>query len=315
MPELPEVETVRRQLEPHLLGRTITATWSSPSPKFSDATDSLGYEIQQLDRRGKYLIAELRHTTGQPDRHLILHLGMTGKLRIVSLDNDAVVGGQYLPALNQPSPSISATGEAMSTPADEREPNNIRSRHVHATLQLDNDSMLEFDDVRQFGRLRVVAPFDYITMPTLHELGPDPFEPAFTAQHLRRYVHNHRQAIKTQLLSQRPVAGLGNIYVDEALWIARVHPLSTEITVAQSEVLHQAIRDVLAAAIDHGGTTIRDYVSADGATGQHQFSLVAYGRSGEPCLRCETPMISIVIAGRTSTYCPNCQRRRWRRRT
>lgn len=304
MPELPEVETVRRQLEPHLLGKTITATWSTPSPKFSDVHGSLGFRIETLNRRGKYLIAELLHPEIHEERHLVLHLGMTGKLRVTS--DNFVTPSQYLPLLSRPSPSRSATGESeVPTPGP----------YVRATLELDETAILEFDDVRQFGRLRVVAPFDYASMPTLHELGPDPFEDAFTAERLRTYVHRHRQAIKTQLLSQRPVAGLGNIYVDEALWISQVHPLSTEITIEQSVLLHQAIRDVLGAAIEHGGTTIRDYVSVDGASGQYQFALHCYGRAGEPCERCNTTLASRVIGGRTSTYCPACQQRRRRRRS
>lgn len=304
MPELPEVETVRRQLEPHLIGKTITATWSTPSPKFSDVHDSLGFRIETLNRRGKYLIADLVHPELHEERQLVLHLGMTGKLRVISEDDATPL--QYLPVLSRPSPSLTATGESgVSTPGP----------YVRATLELDEMSVLEFDDVRQFGRLRVVAPYNYVTMPTLHDLGPDPFEEAFTPEHLRTYVHQHRQAIKTQLLSQRPVAGLGNIYVDEALWMSKVHPLSTEITIEQSVQLHEAIQEVLSAAIQHGGTTIRDYVSVDGESGQYQFALHCYGRAGEPCERCNTSLDSRVIGGRTSTFCPMCQQRRWRRRS
>ncbi|MFN7150989.1 MAG: zinc finger domain-containing protein, partial [Microthrixaceae bacterium] len=185
-----------------------------------------------------------------------------------------------------------------------------RTDHLRARWLLDDGRTLWFDDVRRFGRIAVVRAGEHASLPTLAALGPEPFDDAFTPEHLRSRVHASDRAIKTQLLSQRVVAGVGNIYADEALWRARVHPASRRITRASAVLLRDSIRDVLAEGIRNGGTTLRNYRDAEGGSGSHQRHLDCYGRSGEPCVRCATVLRRGVIDARSTTWCPQCQRRR-----
>lgn len=266
MPELPEVETIRRQLEPELKGRTIVKASSHESAKFTPAVEVVAARVEGVERRGKYLLFAL-----DDDRELVVHLGMTGTLRVT--------------------------------------PEPVPDDHVRATWELDDRRRLVFRDVRRFGRIRVVPKGSYETISTLHNLGPEPFDPSFTAEHLHRALNKSSRRIKTQLLSQRPVAGLGNIYADEALWLARAHPAARAISMPAATRLHDAIRGVLRAAIDNGGTTLRDYRNAEGEAGTNQFHLLCYGRADEPCDRCADPLRSRVWDGRTTTWCATCQRR------
>lgn len=266
MPELPEVETIRRQLDPVLAGRSVAKAGSHPSAKFVEAPHASGAGIDRVRRRGKYLIVDL-----DDDRELIVHLGMTGQLSV-----------QDEPDLDD---------------------------YVRAWWELDDGSTLVFRDVRRFGRIRVVEAGDYRSIATLHQLGPEPFDKAFTPTHLHHALKASSRRIKTQLLSQRPVAGLGNIYADEALWRSRVYPAARTITRPAAERLHEAIVDVLRAGIDNGGTTLRDYRNAEGGQGTNQFHLQCYGRGGEPCDRCSDRLRSRVWDARTTTWCPSCQPR------
>ncbi len=267
MPELPEVETIRRQLAPAVIGRIITDAWSHPSAKFVPATEIMGAVIERLDRRGKFLLFGL-----DDDREMVVHLGMTGQL---------------LPGCATP----------------ESDP-YLRARWV-----FDDDTVLGYRDVRRFGRIRVVTAGEY--QGTLASLGPEPFSEEFTADHLQRSVRTSRRHLKTQLLSQRPVAGVGNIYADEACWLAGVHPAARSLTRRQATALHRALVDVLRQGVDNGGTTLRDYVGADGEIGDNQHHLRCYGRAGEPCERCGEPLRSTVLDARTTTWCARCQPRRW----
>ena len=264
MPELPEVETIRRRLAGWLTSRQVVGAWSHPSPKFTPALDAVGATVAGLDRRGKYLLARL-----DDGRDLIVHLGMTGVLR----------------------------------PRDPAAPDDP---YVRVRLDLDDGSSLELRDVRRFGRLAVV-PRDQYTG-TLALLGPEPLGDDFTPAGLWRALAASDRAVKTQLLSQRPVAGVGNIYADEALWLAGVHPSRRRVGRASAARLHDAIREVIAAGIEHGGTTLRDYRTPDGGIGENQHHLRAYGQGGLPCLRCGRPLRRIVVDARTTTYCVGCQR-------
>lgn len=266
MPELPEVETIRRQLDPLVRGRTVTRAESHPSTKFIDAREVQGATFGPVRRRGKYLIVEL-----DDDRELIVHLGMTGVLSVVD-----------------------------ELPADP---------YLRATWFLDNGQVLLYRDIRRFGRLRVVEAGDYDSITTLARSGPEPFDATFTAEHLHAALAKSSRRIKTQLLSQRPVAGLGNIYADEALWLARIYPAARAVSRPAAARLRDACVEVLHQAIANGGTTLRDYRNAEGGTGSNQFHLRCYGRSGEPCDRCSTELRSRVFDGRTTTWCPECQRR------
>jgi formamidopyrimidine-DNA glycosylase len=268
VPELPEVETIRRQLAPRIVGRTVVDAHAHPSPKFASAVDAVSHRVEAVGRRGKYLIARLDR-----DRELIVHLGMTGNLRIA--DEDA--------------------------PPD---------AYVRAAWTLDDGGVLELHDVRRFGRVAVVPAGAYESLPTLHALGPEPLSDEFEPGAFHRALKASHRPVKTQLMSQRPVAGVGNIYADEALWRAGVHPASRRTSRPQSDRIHTAVRSVLAEAIERRGTTLRDYRTFDRETGTNQDFLECYGRAGRPCLRCGSELRRSVIDQRGTTWCPQCQRRR-----
>lgn len=301
------METIRRQIEPLVVGTTIIDTWSFGTPRFEQASHATGQRITAVTRRGKYLILDLDDdpdldeadvdgpvvdgsaedsTAGMENGHrsthreLVLHLGMTGRL------------------------STRSAPDPMSFhDAD-------RPTHRRAEWLLDGDTVLEFTDIRRFGRIAVVDAGDHASLPTLAQMGPEPFDPAFDAVHLRSAIMRSRQAIKTQLMSQRVVAGLGNIYVDESLWLAGVHPESRRLTATEADRLRDAIVTTLQSGLVNGGTTLRDYRDLSGNTGSNQLELHCYGRGGLPCDRCGTPLEQSRISGRTTTYCSRCQRRR-----
>ncbi|MGH2754235.1 MAG: bifunctional DNA-formamidopyrimidine glycosylase/DNA-(apurinic or apyrimidinic site) lyase [Actinomycetota bacterium] len=266
MPELPEVESVRRQLDPELTGRKVEEVWTDVLPtmphQFVDAPRAVGRTVERVGRRGKFLIAPL-----DEGLELILHLGMTGAFRF---DHDGPL--------------------------------------VRAKLWLDDGRVLFFRDARRFGRLAVVDKGDYTSLPTLDTLGPEPLSDEFDPDAFAAALKRTTAPVKPYLLSQRPVAGVGNIYADEALWQARINPLSRRVGTSRAHALHGAIRDVLAAAIEREGTTFRDYQMVNGEPGRNAGFLVAYGQEGRPCPRCGTPLRKIVLGGRGTTYCPRCQR-------
>ncbi|MEZ5372439.1 MAG: bifunctional DNA-formamidopyrimidine glycosylase/DNA-(apurinic or apyrimidinic site) lyase [Microthrixaceae bacterium] len=279
MPELPEVETIRRALAPELAGRTFTGGWGHPSAKFVGAPDAVGTTVRTVGRRGKYLLVDLTadgsdHPTGQ----LVVHLGMSGVLALA--------------------PPTAAPSERRPT-----------DRHVRAWWTLDDGRTLVFNDVRRFGRLAVVPYGEHRSLATLANLGPEPFDPRFTPQVLRDGIAATSRTIKTALLSQRIVAGLGNIYADEALWRAGIDPRRrTGLGIERSVGLHRSIIDVLEEALTQGGTTLRDYRTLDGSTGNNQHRLQVYGRGGSACLRCGATLRTTVIDARTTTWCVGCQR-------
>lgn len=260
------METVRRQLAPRLRGSRVLHATAHPSPKFATAVRATGSRFGELGRRGKFLIVDL-----DGDRELIVHLGMTGSLRL--------------------------------------HPESTDDPYVRARWWLDDGRVLEFRDVRRFGRTVVVPAGDYAALPTLAILGPEPWDDTLDDGGLWRRLHRTRRRVKTALLSQVPVAGVGNIYADEALWRAGVHPGTRRITRAKADALLTAIRDVLSEAIDGGGTTLRDYRDADGGAGTHQDRLACYGRAGHACRRCGTILVRRVYDARSTTLCPRCQAR------
>jgi formamidopyrimidine-DNA glycosylase len=271
MPELPEVETVRRELNPRVSGRRILDAGSHWSAKFTPATTIVDATITRAARRGKFLILPLAG-----GRDLVIHLGMTGRLSFSSDIDDS----PYLRAWwRLDDPSVAA------------------------------DSLLLFHDVRRFGRIRVVPTGDYRTIPTLAHAGPEPWDPELTPEVFHSLIKRSRRAIKTQLLSQRPIAGVGNIYADEALWAAEINPKVTRLSMKRSSRLLDEVRSALDKGIENGGTTLRDYRNVEGGTGENQHTLVAYGRAGMPCLRCDSLLKSGVIDARTTVWCPRCQRR------
>jgi len=273
VPELPEVETIRAALDPLLRGRLVTAARAHPSAKFSAAPGAIGHRVEGVRRRGKYLLVDLEPAAGTDAgagrRELVVHLGMTGQLG---------------PDLARDDP------------------------HTRAWWELDDGGHLTYRDVRRFGRIAVVPHGDHRSLPTLAALGPEPFGPDFTPEGLWRALARSRARVKTQLLGQRVVAGVGNIYADEALWRAGIHPGARRVGPSRAERLHAAVRHVLAAGLANGGTTLRDYRTVTGEPGRHQDALACYGRAGRPCPRCGALLRRAVVDGRGTTWCPTCQR-------
>ena len=269
MPELPEVETIRRQLGPKITNRTITGAGSHESAKFLPARKTKGKRFLQLRRRGKYLLAELDDQT-----ELVVHLGMTGQLKVTETDDQRSIGSDY----------------------------------ERAWWVLDNNKTIIFRDVRRFGRIALVEKGDYSQIPTLRDMGPEPFSSELTGEELWRRTKGRKQRIKTQLLGQRVIAGVGNIYGDEALFYAGINPSVRSITRVQAERLLESLRMVLSQGIKMGGTTLRDYRNLDGQ-GSNQDYLQCYGRSGLPCLECGSVLRSRIIDARSTTWCPVCQKR------
>jgi formamidopyrimidine-DNA glycosylase len=272
VPELPEVETIRQQLEARVVGASIADAGAHWSDKFAPAIDAVGGEIVGARRRGKYLLFELDH---EVPTELVVHLGMTGRLTVHAVDDE--------PDLDHP--------------------------HLRAWWRFTDGRLFTFHDIRRFGRIHVVDAGDYGEIPTLDHLGPEPWDPAFTGKALAIFVKRSNRHLKTILLGQRAVAGVGNIYADEALWTARINPATRRLSVDRADRLVEAIRGALQSGLDHGGTTLRDYVDSAGATGANQHELLCYGRSGSPCHRCATELRSRVLDARTTTYCPACQAR------
>ncbi len=274
MPELPEVETIRLALEPHVVGRTFERVEIDdprlvrPFEPVAVAAELEGERVAALDRRGKYLI--VRFESG---RVLLIHLRMTGSLR------------------HAPSGNL------------EDDP------YRRAVVRLDDGSDVAYRDVRRFGTWHLLEPHevdDYLG----RRLGGEPLERTFTARRLGERLAKRRAPVKAALLDQRTVAGLGNIYVDEALWRAQIHPLREAGTLDAAELsrLAAAIREALRAGIRRQGASLRDYTQPDGRRGRAQERFRVYGRTGEPCPRCGTPIDKIRAGGRGTWYCPNCQR-------
>ncbi len=271
MPELPEVETTRRGIEPAVTSRTIDRVvvreprlrWRIPGEITSLAP---GQRVQQLRRRAKYLLFDLERGS------MILHLGMSGSLRV-------------MPADTVPLP------------------------HDHVDIVLDSGMCLRFNDPRRFGSLLWTAD-DPLKHPLLVRLAPEPLSDEFDAAYLARIAKGRRVAIKQLLMNSNLVVGVGNIYASEALFHAGIRPQRSAARIRRDEFapLVRSIRKVLRAAIRQGGTTLRDYVSPDGTPGYFRQKLFVYERSGEPCRVCSTPIRRIVQGQRATYYCPRCQK-------
>jgi len=271
MPELPEVETTRRGLEPVMRGRTITAVevaerrlrWALPAG-FEAAL--AGRRVTGVGRRAKYLLIETDGGT------LIVHLGMSGSLRVV------------------------AAGSA-------------RAPHDHVDLVLDSGRAVRFNDPRRFGSMHFVRGPAAVHK-LLRALGPEPLGDEFDAEYLWRRTRRRKVAIKQLLMNAAIVVGVGNIYASEALFRARISPRRAAGRLSRAEVgrLVLAVKRVLAAAIKVGGTTLRDYVRTDGSPGYFRQKLYVYERAGLPCRVCGTPVRQMVQGQRSTYWCPSCQR-------
>jgi formamidopyrimidine-DNA glycosylase len=287
VPELPEVETIVADLRPHLVGRTIVRCELSfptivrhPEPEeFVDAVQ--GMRIESVGRRGKYIHLGLEASDSRmvrtiPDGGvllLVVHLGMSGQFRLV----DPV------------------------TPLE---------KHTHAVFRMDDGRQLRYRDPRRFGRLLLGTEEALLAARKMPRLGPEPIDPEFAAEELYRRLRRRRAPLKAVLLDQTAIAGVGNIYADEALYRARLRPTRMASTVSRQSArrLHESLRQSLVLAIANRGSSVDTYRDAWGEAGTQQEQLLVYGRAGEPCFTCGRPLSSVRIAGRTTVFCRRCQR-------
>jgi len=274
VPELPEVETIAADLRPHLVGRTIVrcdlrfpTIVRHPEPElFVDLV--AGLCIESVKRRGKYILIGL-----EEQRVLVVHLGMTGQLRIV-----------------KPETAIAA--------------------HTHAIFDLDDGLQLRYRDPRRFGRILLGTEADLLLAGAMPRLGPEPIDPDFSAEQLYVALRRRKAPLKAVLLDQATLAGVGNIYADESLHAAGLRPdrVARRLSRKSALRLHEALRTSLEAAIRNRGSSVDTYRDAWGELGGQQEVLLVYGRGGQPCFTCGRPLASIRIAGRTTVFCRTCQR-------
>jgi len=271
VPELPEVETTRRGIVPHVIGRNIDqCRIHNPRLRYLVPADLpgciQGQEVREVLRRGKYLL--FRFDRGS----MMVHLGMSGSLRLVPRD----------------------------TP---------REKHDHIEWLMSSGVVLRYRDPRRFGLVTWIEgnPLDH---PLLRLLGPEPLEPDFTHVYLHGLARARKTPVKNFVMNSRVVVGVGNIYANEALFMAGIRPLrmANRISLASYGVLVDCIKTVLASAIAQGGTTLRDFVGGDGQPGYFAQTLAVYGRGGKPCLRCRTLLKEVRLQQRTTVYCPQCQK-------
>lgn len=270
MPELPEVETTLRGIEPHLAGREVSRVivrdarlrWPVPV----EVSRAEGQRFVSLRRRGKYLLLKMQQGG------LIIHLGMSGSLRI----------------LKNPMPP---------------------EKHDHVDIEMADGTCLRFNDPRRFGAFLWVDG-DMESHELLHSLGPEPLAAGFTAKYLYDLSRNRKVPVKNFIMNGHVVVGVGNIYASESLFMAGIHPqrAAGRVSMQRYEGLVAAIRDVLERAIRQGGTTLRDFVNSEGAPGYFAQNLLVYDRAGRDCFQCGAPIRQKVIGQRSSYYCPSCQR-------
>jgi len=273
MPEMPEVETIRRTLDAKVTGRKIVRVemllprlvkWPSPGEFQALITDTV---ISRLARRGKYLLFYL-----DSGIVMVVHLRMTGRLFIQNeLNGD---------------------------------------RFARIVFDLDDGKQLVYADSRTLGTLYAMPEPELWRIAGLHTMGPEPLSPEFTPGYFREKLLGRKGKIKALLLDQKVIGGLGNIYVDESLALAGIHPerASDSLSEEESERLYEAVNKVIEQGIRHGGTTFRDYRDGEGGRGSNQHHLSVYGRKSEPCKVCGTPIAKGEVAGRGTHYCPNCQK-------
>lgn len=273
MPELPEVETVRRTLTQLVVGKTIRSVHvflpriiQRPDDVKRFETELAGHTIVEIGRRGKFLRIVMDGLV------LVSHLRMEGRY------------GVY------------RTGDEVE-------------KHTHVIFRFTDGTELRYKDVRQFGTMHLFLPGEEFTQKPLAKLGLEPLEDSFTAKAFQEAVSRRTSKIKPVLLNQEYIVGLGNIYVDEALFRAGIHPEhpADKLTRRQLERLHAAIVDTLSEAVEAGGSSIKSYVNGQGEMGMFQHSLRMYGRQGEPCPNCGQPVEKTVVGGRGTHFCPNCQ--------
>lgn len=271
MPELPEVETTKEGIKLHLEGQTISRICvHNPRLRIPvpDRINELcaGKKILAITRRAKYILIQLSQG------HLLIHLGMSGHLRMVELSS-------------------------------------IPQKHDHITVALNNNLLLQFYDPRRFGLFLYIDKNPY-KHPLLAHLGKEPLSEEFNGHYLFQKGKNKNKPIKSFIMDNKIVVGVGNIYATESLFLAKIHPSTpTKILSEETQLkLAKHIKEVLQQAIACGGTTLKDFYSFDGKPGYFSISLKVYGRKNQPCMQCQHPIASVILGGRNSTFCPKCQK-------
>jgi len=288
VPELPEVETVRKGLEPYMAGHVIKAAdirrpdlrWPFPE---NMAERIMGKRVERLRRRSKYILCDL--DSGET---LLIHLGMSGRMTISTPEK----AGDILGDFHHLHPAL--------------------EKHDHVVLDMDNGARIIFNDARRFGAMDLLDTKTAEQHKLLNSIGPEPLGNGFDESYFVVAIEGKNTPIKSALLDQRIVAGLGNIYVCEALWRTGISPLikAGKLSKLRATALVPAIRSVLNDAIAAGGSSLKDYRQTDGELGYFQHSFAVYGREGEPCRKeeCNGTIKRVVQSGRSSFYCPKCQR-------
>ena len=285
MPELPEVETVRRGLQPAMEGARFDEVHAHrgdlrwPLPK-DLAARLKGQTVTGLGRRAKYLLADT--STGDV---LLMHLGMSGSFRVIRDGKEVKAGSYYHERSNY-------------------------GLHDHVVFRMSSGATIAFNDPRRFGCMKLFRRDAIDDEPLLRALGPEPLSPEFCATHLHARTRGRRASIKETLMNSHMVVGVGNIYASEALFRAGVHPRTPagRLSLPRCARLVESVRFTLQAAIDAGGSSLRDWFQADGASGYFQQAYFVYGRAHEPCRQCSAPIREIRQGQRATFYCPRCQR-------
>jgi len=295
VPELPEVETIVADLRPHLTGRTIVrAELLFPTivryPEPEEFIDSVaGMRINAVRRRGKFILMDL-----DDNLLLVVHLGMTGQLRLV--DSATPIEKHTHVIFTLDGGGTSPSGAARHLP---------RERGSDLSIQ-----QLRYRDPRRFGRLLLGTEESLLASKKMPRLGPEPIDPDFASEELYRSLRKRRTSLKAVLLDQGAIAGVGNIYADESMHRARLRPdrIASGLSRKSAQRLHESLRDSLLMAIRNRGSSVDTYRDAWGELGSQQEKLLVYGRAGEPCFTCGRPLAMIRLAGRSTVFCTRCQR-------
>jgi formamidopyrimidine-DNA glycosylase len=286
MPELPEVETVRRGLAELIIGKTVVSAQHDTDKAFPNASKDvkaflIGAIVTAVRRRAKVLMIDL-----SSDYSLVVHLKMTGQMVYVG---DTRFGAGH------PNDSLI---------------NALPDRSTRVTLAFHDDTHLYFNDQRKFGWMRLMPTIEIPNIDFMKKVGPEPLDADFTAyQFTERFARRARTSIKAALLDQTVVAGVGNIYADESLWGAKIHPkrLVSSVTKEEFKKLYKALRDVMNLSIEKGGSTMTTYVSPEGKRGSYLTFASVFRRDGQACPRCGTTIEKLRVAGRGTHICPHCQ--------
>jgi len=290
MPELPEVETTVRDLKRKVLGRTFLNVWCDakklikrPRTFEEFKKEILGRKIISIKRKGKNILIYL-----DKKRALLIHQKLTGHLLVGKWQKR---GNSWIPQIKGP----------LEDPIN---------RFIHLIFFLDNDLMLALSDLRKFAKVELWDEKELTQSKEIREIGIDPFSPEFTFQEFKKRIKNTKRKIKQVLMDQSLIAGIGNIYSDEILFEAKIHPEKKAHVLKEEELkrIYQSIKKILKKAIELGGESISDYRRPDGSKGGFDPLRKVYRREGKPCVRCRTPIKRIKIAQRSSYFCPKCQK-------